>query len=79
MVKTEKGYRFECSGREVDTFGFDGFSIFDNIVGVGKDCYPEFFDHETRKYSTEFSDNEKTELALHMIAQWTNFGLLTPV
>jgi hypothetical protein len=74
MLKTLKGFRFECSGREMDTFGFDGFSIFEGVVGVGKDCRPEFFNNDTKLYSTEFSDEEKKELAEYMISQWVAFS-----
>lgn len=78
MIKTVKGFKFECSGREMDTFGFDGFSIFEGVVSVGKESQPEFFDNYTKGYSTEFSSEEKLELAQFMVNQWNAFGLEKP-
>lgn len=75
MIKTEKGFRFECSGREMDTFGFDGFSIYEGVVAVGKDCHPQFLNPNTLLYTSEFSEAEKKELSIFMIIQWTKFGL----
>ena len=74
MIKTDKGFQFESTGRLMDIFDCKGFSIFEGVVGVGKDCVPEFFNEETKTYSSEFMDEEKVELSLYMIEQWAAFG-----
>ncbi|MFA6151597.1 MAG: hypothetical protein WC716_09775 [Chitinophagaceae bacterium] len=70
MIKIEKGYRFQSTGREMNTYGFEGFSIIDGSVRVGFDTYPEFFDDESKTFTREFSDEEMKELAEFMIVQW---------
>ena len=70
MIKIEKGYRFESTGREMNTYGFDGFCIVDGSVRVGFETYPEFFDDESKTFTRDFSDEEMKELAAHMIQEW---------
>lgn len=76
MIKIEKGFRFESTGREMNTYGLDGFSLFEGTVRIGFDAFPEFFDKETQVFSREFSDEEKEELGEYMILQWKAFGLI---
>lgn len=74
MIKIEKGYRFESSGREMNTYGFEGFSIIDGSVRVGYETYPEFFDEGSNSFTREFSDEEMKELAAFMIQEWKQFA-----
>lgn len=75
MIETNDGYKFECSNREILTHGTDGISItIDEEVIIGYDCLVEMWDDTKEEYHSNFTDDQKKELALFMIAKWSNFG-----
>jgi len=78
MIETNDGYKFECSGREILTHGTEGISITkDEVVRTGYDGYAEMWDDETETYHSDFTNDEKKELALFMIEKWKLFGGLS--
>ena len=78
MLESKEGFKFECSGREFLTHGTEGLSLTkDGRVRCGYDMYVEFWDDTEEEYHSNFTDDEKKELALFMIYQWSKFGGLS--
>jgi len=75
MKATEDGFILESTRKEIFTYGTEGLSIdSDNNIRVGHDSYVEYFDSETLEYKSDFTDEEKKEIAKAVIEKWVSFS-----
>jgi hypothetical protein len=74
MIQTEKGYKFESTGKEIETFGVYGFSIFENQIRTGHDNTHGEYNEDKGFCESGLSDEEKKELAFFVIQEWCEFG-----
>jgi hypothetical protein len=72
MIQTDKGYKLECSGKEIPTYGVYGFSLHDGILRVGHD--DKIGDWKEDGFDSGLTAEEKKEIAKHEIVKWCRFG-----
>lgn len=73
MEEIDKGYKFECSGREINTFSVNGFSLQDDTVSVGCDSSVKIIGEDWLE-PAQFTSDEKKELAKFVIQQWAEWA-----
>ena len=83
MIETKGGYKFESTGREVYTCGLRGISLdfsCGNALRYGSDGgFDQLDDDEESEHTTQVTPEEKKEIALYVIKQWSDWaGLNTP-
>ena len=72
MIQTDKGYKLECSGKEIPTYGVYGFSLQDGILRVGHD--DKIGDWKEDGFDSCLTAEEKKEIAIAEIQKWMDFG-----
>ena len=74
MIVNDKGYQFECSGKQLDVYGAFGFSLLDGNIRTGYDNDYRQYNHESEEVSDGLTEEEKKELAMFVISEWAKFG-----
>lgn len=74
MIQTAAGYTFESTGKHLKHCGALGFSVLDNIVRMGYDFEIIEYNDEKECLESDFTEEEKKELAKFVIEEWAKFA-----